>query len=296
MTDEPLDDEAVAAAFAEMKAAAAAQFPPPPVHEMLMRGPAALRRRRLVSLAAVLGACTAVTAGGFAVAQTLGPLTGGINPAGPGSANVGSSASDDEPSSWPGETTTPEGEPGETVTTTPAAPADHIEALWVNGPLEGDWAASCATGPQEADFTAWEITADSGWSISAVAEGDADGDGTNDTVLALTCAGRTGVAAFSMQHGDTGPVLASFGWVWQPAGADDLVAIDLVEDGGVALEGTDGAAAPWADRYEWDGEEFVHVDEPEADEPSPTETSASPTPSETPTATDGAAASSSSGS
>lgn len=291
MTTEPHDEEAVAAAFAGLKADAAAQFPPPPVHELIMRGPAALRRRRLVSLAAVVGACTAVTAGGFAVAQTLGPLTGGTAPTGSGSVNVGAATTGDLPSEWPGDSTAPAIEPGESVTTTPAAPAEDIEALLVNGPLEGDWAASCATGPQEADFAAWEITADSGWSIAAVAEGDADGDGRPDTVLALTCAGRTGVAAFAMQDSDTGPVLASFGWVWQPDGAHDLTGIAVVEDGGVALAGTE-AGEPWADRFAWDGEAFVPVEDEAPVEPTPTESSPSPSPAtESPTATEGAAAS-----
>lgn len=66
------DDAAVKAAFAAYKADAPRAFEPPPVDDLIMSSPASLRKRRLASLAAVVGACTAVTAGGFAVAQTIG--------------------------------------------------------------------------------------------------------------------------------------------------------------------------------------------------------------------------------
>ncbi|THV27586.1 hypothetical protein [Glycomyces paridis] len=295
MTTDPHEDAAVAAAFANLRAASSEQFPPPPVDELIMRGPAALRRRRLVSLAAVLGACTAVTAGGFAVAQTLGPLTGGAGTTGTGAATVTAPASDDSPSASPGDGASPQTDEGAAPTTTPAAPADDLAALIVEGPFEGDWAEPCGSGPQEADFTTWVITAETGWSITAVAEGDADGDGEPDTVLALTCDGRTGVAAFAMQDADDEQVLASFAWVWQPDGDHEATGIAAVEDGSVTVEGTDAADAAWTVHYEWDGEAFVLVEAPATTDPTPTESTTSASPAETPS-TDAAAASTSSGS
>jgi hypothetical protein len=287
MSIEPHDDDrVVAAAFAELKAESAAHFPPPPVDELIMRGPAALRRRRLVSLAAVVGACTAVTAGGFAVAQTLGPLAGGPESTDADSAAVEDATSEESPSAWPGEAASPGMSGDESTEPVPEPPADDLEALVITGPFEGDWADSCATGAQDADFESWTITADSGWSIAAVAEGDADGDGANDTVLALACGELTGVAAFTMEEdADEGPVLASFGWVWQPDGTHELTGLTAVEDGVVAIEGLDEAEAPWTASYEWDAEAglFVLVDDGASTEPTPEETSSGSPSTETPT-------------
>ncbi|MCD0444790.1 hypothetical protein LO763_14315 [Glycomyces sp. A-F 0318] len=300
MSIEPHDDDrAVAAAFASLKAESGAHFPPPPVDDLIMRGPAALRRRRLVSLAAVVGACTAVTAGGFAVAQTLGPLAGGPESTDAGGAVVETS-SDEAPSASPYDPASPGMSGGESAASTPSPPAGGLEALVVDGPFEGDWAASCATGVQTADFDSWKITGDTGWSIAGVAEGDADGDGEYDTILALRCDEKIGVAAFTMEEdADEGPVLASFGWVWQPDGEHELTAVTEVEDGVVAIEGLDEAGEAWTARYEWDGEAeaFVLVDDGPTTEPTPDdETSSSPVPSETPTTDAGASASTTSGS
>lgn len=284
MTIDP-EDEKVAAAFASLKAASAAHFPPPPVNELIMRGPAALRRRRLVSLAAVVGACTAVTAGGFAVAQTLGPLADGPETAETGGAVVATS-SVEAPSAAPGDPASPDMSGGESAAPTPSPPADGVEALVVEGPFAGDWAASCATGAQAADFESWEITADTGWSIAGVAEGDADGDGEYDTILALRCGERIGVAAFTMQEdADGGPALASFGWVWQPDGSHELTAVTGVEDGVVAIEGLDEAGEAWTARYEWDAEAeaFAVVEDGATVEPTADESTSSPAPSEAPT-------------
>jgi len=296
MTIEPHeDDAAVAAAFASLRSASAAHFPPPPVDELIMRGPAALRRRRLVSLAAVVGACTAVTAGGFAVAQTLGPLYGGPD-AGENGAVVDTSTEEGSPSVSIGDPVTPGGPGGQSTMSTPPPPADDLEALIITGPFEGDWAESCTIGSQDADFESWEITADTGWSIASVAEGDADGDGENDTLLALTCEEQTGVAAFTMEEdADGNPVLASFGWVWQPDGAHELTAITAVEDGTVAIEVLDEAEAAWAVRYEWDGDAFVIVDDTATNEPTASESPTSEAPDETPTTDAGTTASTSSG-
>jgi hypothetical protein len=62
------DEEIVTAAFTSYKDQAPALFTPPPVDEIVIAGPARLRRRRFINLAALVGACTVVTAGGFAVA------------------------------------------------------------------------------------------------------------------------------------------------------------------------------------------------------------------------------------
>jgi len=297
MTIEPReDDQAVAAAFASLNAASAEHFPPPPVDELIMRGPASLRRRRLVSLAAVVGACTAVTAGGFAVAQTLGPLTGGSDSDNNGPA-IQSTSTEDGTANLPhGGPNDPQSEGGVETTAVPAPPGEDLEVLVIDGPFEGDWAETCVSGPQTADFEAWAITADTGWSITAVAEGDVDGDDVVEQILALTCGEQTGVAAFTTEEDeDEDPVLASFGWVWQPDGTHEVTAITAVEDGTVALEGLDEADAAWTDRYLWDGEAFVVVDDTATAEPTESESSSSPAPDETPT-TDSTSAATSSGS
>ncbi|MEU6857969.1 hypothetical protein AB0B28_03700 [Glycomyces sp. NPDC046736] len=282
------DDETVAEAFASLKASASEQFPPPPVHELMQRGPAALRRRRLVSVAAVVGACTAVTAGGFAVASTLGPLASGPESAETGTAVTKDANSEDEHYEPSGSPAAPEGEDGEPATAT--TPPGDVSAIVLGGPFTGTWADACATGPQEADFATWTITADTGWSIDAVAEGDADGDGDAETVLALTCENATGVAAFTMdEESEDGPVLSSFAWVWQPEGTAEFEQIVAVESGEVVLNGTSADTA-WTERFAWDGESFAPVEvPPTADPTTPSETPSSPTPSDTPT-TDAASA------
>ncbi|GAA2267548.1 hypothetical protein GCM10009853_021030 [Glycomyces scopariae] len=284
------EHETVKAAFASLKAESAAQFPPPPVNDLIMRGPAALRRRRLVSLAAVVGACTAVTAGGFAVAQTLGPLKDEPDTAGSQNGPVSAAESDDGPTGLPGSPSRDEDDDDTATTFTPAPPADDIEAILIEGPFEGDWAKDCAPGLQDADFESWEITGDTGWVIAFAAEGDADGDGENDTVLALTCGEQTGVAAFAAGEDEDGePVLASFGWVWQPDGAHAPTAVAAVEDGAVTVEGTDEATGEsWTAAYAWNPETalFALIDEGASAEPTDAGESSS-SPAETPT-TDGA--------
>ncbi|WP_158630367.1 hypothetical protein [Glycomyces terrestris] len=288
------EHETVKAAFDDLKAQSSAQFPPPPVDELIMRGPAALRRRRLVSLAAVVGACTAVTAGGFAVAQTLGPLKGEPDAAETPESSVSAGESDEGPTGLPGSPTRDESD-GDTATTfTPSPPADDIEALLIEGPFAGAWAEACAPGLQDADFESWEITGDTGWTIAFAAEGDADGDGETDTVLALTCGGQTGVAAFAAAEDEDGePVLASFGWVWQPDGAHEPTAVTAVADGTVAVEGLDAATGEaWTAAYAWDAEEqaFAPVEDGATGEPTADPSETASTPAETPSsdgATDG---------
>ncbi|MEU6249354.1 hypothetical protein [Glycomyces sp. NPDC047010] len=284
------DHETVAAAFRSLKAESAAQFPPPPVDDLLMRGPAALRRRRLVSLAAVVGACTAVTAGGFAVAQTLGPLKGEPDPTGSVDGPVSNSESDHDPSASPGGPASGGIDDGEATTFAPSPPADDIEALLIQGPFTGDWAEECAPGLQDADFESWEITGDTGWSIAFAAEGDVDLDGEKDTLLALTCGERTGVAAFAAAEDEGAPVLASFGWVWQPGADPDVPeTVTTAETGVVTVAGVDELDAPWTLSFAWDPEElvFAPVDEGASAEPTDSASATSSTPSETPTS-DGA--------
>ncbi|WP_153024292.1 hypothetical protein [Glycomyces albidus] len=280
------EHETVAAAFQRLKAESSAQFPPPPVDELIMRGPAALRRRRLVSLAAVVGACTAVTAGGFAVAQTLGPLKDEPEAAETSTGSVSSAESDEHPTGSPGNPSSDEGDDGGATTFTPSPPADDIDALLIAGPFEGDWAQDCAPGLQDADFESWQITGDTGWSIAFAAEGDADGDGENDTVLALTCGEQTGVAAFSAAEDEAGePVLASFGWVWQPDGAHAPTAVTAVDAGAVTLEGVDSATGEvWTVTYAWDPEQavFTLVDDGATSEPTADPSESTSTPAETP--------------
>jgi hypothetical protein len=304
MTIDP-DDEKVAAAFASLKAESSAHFPPPPVNELIMRGPAALRRRRLVSLAAVVGACTAVTAGGFAVAQTLGPLASGpdaetttsaavdsAEPEGDGTTDIGDPASPDSNESGD-ETATvdPEGEPVLVI---------EPNYWWDDAP--DAWSKGCETGPVPFDPVAWEITGDSLWEIVGRAPNpetpstssyspdydeptdlDADGD-ADDMLLELGCDTRaTGVALFTWD--ETGTSLELVDWVWEPEGGETVDSLLVASDGVITLGGYTADQEPWEKRYKWDtalGEIEPIVVDPTTD-PTPDETTSSPAPGETPT-------------
>jgi hypothetical protein len=303
MTIDP-EDEKVAAAFASLKAESSAHFPPPPVNELIMRGPAALRRRRLVSLAAVVGACTAVTAGGFAVAQTLGPLTGGPDAAATTSAVVDSAEPEGDGTTIIGDPASPDSdEPGdETATTGPEGePVLVIEPnYWWDGAPDA-WSAGCETGPVPFDPETWQITGDSLWDIVDPASStglpssssylhdydqpldlDADGD-ADDVLLELGCDTlATGVALFTWD--ESGTSLELVDWVWEPEGAQ-TVEIQGVADGVITLGGYSADQEPWQKRYQWDtglGEIEPIVDDPTTD-PTPDETTSSPEPGETPT-------------
>jgi hypothetical protein len=302
MTIDP-DDEKVAAAFASLKAESSAHFPPPPVNELIMRGPAALRRRRLVSLAAVVGACTAVTAGGFAVAQTLGPLTGGPDAATTTSAAVDSAEPEDDDTTITGDPASPDSnESGdETATTGPEGePVLVIEpADWWEGSPDA-WGGYCESGPQPFDPESWTITGESGWHIVDPASDpgipstssyahdydepldlDADGD-ADDVLLELGCDTlATGVAAFTWD--ESGTELHMLGWVWEPEGSSETVDIRLVDNGVITLGGYDEYPKTWQARYVWDGAGFAPIEDDATVEPSPDETTSSPTPGETPT-------------
>jgi hypothetical protein len=303
MTIDP-EDEKVAAAFASLQAESSAHFPPPPVNELIMRGPAALRRRRLVSLAAVVGACTAVTAGGFAVAQTLGPLTGGpdattttsavvdsAEPEGDGTTIIGDPASPDSDESGDETATTgPEGEPVLVI---------EPNYWWDDAP--DAWSKGCETGPVPFDPETWEITGDSPWDIVDPAPDpahpntgdhvhdygeprdlDADGD-ADDVLLELGCDTlATGVALFTWD--ESGTSLELVDWVWEPEGAQ-TVDILLVADGVITLGGYTADQEPWHKRYQWDAElgEIEPIVEDATADPTPDETTSSPEPGETPT-------------
>lgn len=309
MTIDP-EDEKVAAAFASLRAESASHFPPPPVNELLGRGPAALRRRRLVSLAAVVGACTAVTAGGFAVAQTLGPLSGGPDTTASSAAVSETPDPDDEGTTRLGDPASPHvGESGDETAT--VAPEDGSvividpAAWWENSP--DAWGGYCATGPLPFDTESWTIGGESGWHLVDPAPDpeiatahdyvhdygrpldlDADGD-ADDVLLELGCdTVATGVAAFTWD--ETGTNLHLLGWVWEPEGSSESVDIQLVADGVITLGGYDEHPKTWQTRYQWDGEAFAPVEDAATAEPTPTESAHSPTPpAETPTSDDATA-------
>ncbi|THV41135.1 hypothetical protein [Glycomyces buryatensis] len=280
------DEDAVTAAFASFKSDAARSFPPPSVDDLIMSGPAKLRRRRLVSLAAVLGACTAVTAGGFAVAQTLGPLTGGSDPQGPGAGSQSLSSEEESATTQLGDPAAPESEQDAPTTETSAAPTEGSSVLTIEAP-EGDWAEKCVPGEFDIDLGSWEIEGESGWTSGEAVTGDVDADGADDAVLALTCDGKTGVAAFAFEatgedaeNGDA-QSLHQLGWVWEPDGSQELSEISSVEAGVITLAGLSGATETWTARYEWDGGAFVEINDEPTTEPSPSESSETPGPDET---------------
>lgn len=260
-------DEAITAAFAAYRADAPSAFPPPSVDDLIMSGPAALRRRRLVSLAAVLGACTAVTAGGFAVAQTIGSLP--KEPEQGTSAGVAQepSSSEHEPGTQPGDPATPEPDGEAPTTEATGAPEGTGQVL----DLEG-WTGACAGGTFGIDTETWEFTDETAWTVAADAAGDLDGDGAAETVLALSCDGATGVAAFTAAEDG----LDHLAWVWQPDESQRFSEITGVDDGVITLQGLGASASTWTARYEWDGESFVAIDE------APVTESSSPAATETP--------------
>ncbi|MCC3763660.1 hypothetical protein K3N28_11320 [Glycomyces sp. TRM65418] len=304
MTIDP-DDEKVAAAFARLKAESSAHFPPPPVNELLGRGPAALRRRRLMSLAAVVGACTAVTAGGFAVAQTLGPLSGGPDTAASSSAASETAEPDGDGPTRLGDPASPHVDETDDETATAAPDGEPVIVIepadWWEGSPDA-WAVHCETGPQPFDAADWKIGDESPWDIvdpaadPAVADTgyahdydapldlDADGD-ADDVLLELGCDKRaTGIAAFTWD--ETGTSLHMLGWVWEPGDAGATVDIQLVENGVITLGGYAQHPETWQTRFTWDGEGFAPVEDDVAPaDPTPTESTSSPAPPvETPTA------------
>ncbi|WP_026931024.1 hypothetical protein [Glycomyces tenuis] len=267
-------DDAVAAAFAAYKADAPAAFPPPPVDELIMSGPAALRRRRLVSLAAVVGACTAVTAGGFAVAQTLGSLPSQPDEDSAETVAQGPSSSDHTPGAQLDDPATPQVEDE-----SPSAEDTEASVVIGQSVRVAEW-GECAGGVLDVDFGTWEFTEETDWSIVANAGGDIDGDQSPETILALQCGERTAVAAFT----PAADGLEHLAWVWrQPDESQRFSEIAGVEDGTITLQGLGAASETWTARYEWDGEAFVAIDDAPTTEPSSSATTATPDPGETQT-------------
>lgn len=307
MTFDPEDDQ-VAAAFASLKADAAAQFPPPPVNELLGRAPAAKRRRQLVSLAAVVGACTAVTAGGFAVAQTIGPIAFGPEPPGAGSTSVEAATSDETPSYSLGDPVSPHASGGEDPTETPAIPTETT--LVITDP--GEYGDACADVSLGLNVEDWTFTDETPWAIVFDAEtgvgpvlGDVNNDGADDVSAVLECRPEgaeavytAGVAAFAWN--EDGTSLEQLGWVWEPKTLTSTVAITAIEEGVVVVDAVNPGYPEQTGefRYVWDpeAEVFSPVETEEPTEPTPTESESSPAPAETPTADESAASTDSSGS
>lgn len=294
MTVDPEDDQ-VRAAFASLKAESSAHFPPPPVNELIMRGPAALRRRKLVSLAAIVGACTAVTAGGFAVAQTLGPLAGGPESSDDGNKAVATSPSGETPSFDIGDPASPESDEHESPSEQPSIPAETT--LVVTDP--GEYGDACAAESLGLNVEDWTFTDETPWSIVFDAEagvgpvlGDVDGDGVDDVAAVLECRPEggdvltVGVSAFSWN--EDGTSLEQLGWVWEPHTLKASVAITSIEDGVITVEAADPTYPEHTGefQYVWDAEtgDFTAVEDDATTEPEPDESPSSPSPDETPTA------------
>ncbi|MEV3935458.1 hypothetical protein AB0K52_05690 [Glycomyces sp. NPDC049804] len=306
MTVDPEDDK-VAAAFASLKADSAAQFPPPPVNELLGRAPAALRRRRLMSLAAVLGACTAVTAGGFAVAQTIGPNAFGPAPSGTGDTTSEVATADETPSYSIGDPASPHSSGDEEPAETPAIPAETT--LVITDP--GEYGDACPEGSLGLDAENWTFTDETPWAIAFDPEagvgpvlGDVDGDGADDVAAVLECRPEggasftAGVAAFSWN--EDGDSLEQLGWVWEPKTLTSTAAVVSIQDGVIAVDAVNPGhpESTGVFEYTWDAdaEVFSPVEDEATSEPTPTESASSLDPAETPTAGESAESTASSGS
>lgn len=295
MTVDP-EDEQVAAAFASLKAESSAHFPPPPVNELLGRGPAVLRRRRLVSLAAIVGACTAVTAGGFAVAQTIGPLADGPKHADSGPESVASSAEDESTSFSIGDPASPESNEGETPTDDATVPTT---TLVIAPPSEYD--DPCATESLELNLEDWTFTDETPWRIAFDPDdpsgaigpkfGDVDGEGEDDLVAVLECYTpgtdeKFSVSVVAFKWNEDGTALEQLGWAWASYSPTSLAEVPSVKDGVVTVETeTPDPAFTGVFRYEWDAiaGSFVRVEDDATADPTPDESSSSPAPAETPT-------------
>lgn len=307
MTFDP-DDDKVAAAFASLKADSAAQFPPPPVNELLGRAPAAKRRRRLVSLAAIAGACTAVTAGGFAVAQTIGPIAFGPEPSDGESTSVEASTSDETPSFSIGDPASPHASGGEEPTEEAEIPAETT--LVITDP--GEYGDACADVSLGLNVEDWTFTDETPWAIAFDAEagvgpvlGDVDGDGGDDVAAVLECRPEgaddvftAGVAAFSWN--EDGTSLEQLGWVWEPKALTSTVAITSIAEGVVTVDAVNPGHPDQTGsfQYVWNAGtgSFAPVEHDAPTSPAPSESSSSPAPHESPTADESAAPTASSGS
>jgi hypothetical protein len=306
MTVDPEDDQ-VRAAFASLKAASSTHVPPPPVNELIMRGPASLRRRRLVSLAAIVGACTAVTAGGFAVAQTLGPLAGGPESADDGNTAVVTSPSNETPTPNIGDPASPESNENESPTDQPTIPAETTLVISDAGEFRDECAAGTFGLGEDwtfTDETPWDIAFDAEAGVGPVL-GDVNGDGAEDVTLVLECrldasdiVYYAGVASFSWN--EDGTSLEQLDWVWKPFSIEGTVSLVSVEEGVVTVDSDDVNSPEHTGefQYVWDAatESFAKVEDDATTEPVPDESSSSPTPDETPTAGESTETTTSSGS
>ncbi|WP_199037315.1 hypothetical protein [Glycomyces salinus] len=274
--DDPAEtgDEPIRSAFDAYRAEAPANFPPGSVDDLLMSGPAKLRRRRIVSMAAVVGACTALTAGGFAVAQTLGSIPKQTAQEEPPAASQGTvEATDDEPEL--GDPFSPEVSE-ETDEGTDDETGDQVETTIV---LD-EWGEDCEGGEYLLDFSTWEFGEDTEWTVRQSVVADVSGGEAREAVLALTCGERTAVAVFSPD----GNALEHLGWVWrQPDESQELSEIEDVDDGVITLQGLGEASETWTARYEWDGAAFVEIDDEPTSDPSPSEETDTPDTDETQT-------------
>lgn len=268
------DDESIRSAFDAYRAEASANFPPGSADDLLMSGPAKLRRRRLVSLAAVVGACTAVTAGGFAVAQTLGSIPKQTAQEDPPAATQNSvDAEDDEPEL--GDPYSPE-----VSRETDESADDDADDSLENTIVLADWGEDCAGGEYVLDFSTWEFAEDTDWSVRQSVVADVVGGEAQEAVLALSCGERTAVAVFSPD----GNALQHLAWVWrQPDESQELSEITGADDGVITLQGLGEASETWTARYEWDGEAFVEIDDEPTSDPSPSEETDTPAADETQT-------------
>lgn len=270
-------DESIRSAFDAYRAEASANFPPGSVDDLLMSGPAKLRRRRLVSLAAVLGACTAVTAGGFAVAQTLGSIPKQTGPDDPEAASQGTVSSESTEDTQLGDPYSPETSE-ETDASTGSSPGAESEQTTI---VLADWEGVCEGGEFDLDFSTWAFTEETDWTVQQSVVADVAGDEAQEVVLALSCGERTAVAAFSPAGGSS---LEHLAWVWQqPDESQELSEIEGVEAGVITLQGLGEASATWTARYEWDGEAFVKKVEAPTTSPSPSAETDTPAPDETQT-------------
>ena len=270
-----LGDEAIRSAFDAYRAESAANFPPGSVDDLIMSGPARLRRRRIVSLAAVVGACTAVTAGGFAVAQTLGTLpkqTAQEDP--PAAVSQGAVGAEDGARPELNDPYSPEASEGSADVSEDSEGAEGPETTIV----VADWDEVCDGGEFVLDFSTWTFTEETDWAVQQSVVADVTGDEVDEVVLALTCGEHTAVAAF----GPDGDDLRHLGWVWtQPDRSQRLSEIEGVEAGVITLQGLGDASETWTARYGWDGTDFVEIEDEPTTDPSPSGETGTPDPDET---------------
>ncbi|WP_025272554.1 hypothetical protein [Haloglycomyces albus] len=262
MNENEVHDDRIREAFQSYRDETARFFPTPDVNDILYAAPNQ-RRRRIVSISAALGTAGLVTAGSFAVAQTVGePEEVADTP--PVVENSETTTPSEEPL-WPPDNEEPNAEMTEEPGTEPTTDVD-TDVLTLNGwPQPG-----CEGGelPFDAENGAIAAESEANWAVRESTYLDVTGDGNADRLMTLSCNGQQAVGLFS-----NGSSPQQRAWAWQ--GAEGTAVEDVaVDDAHLTIDVRNGDDLHTV-TLAWDGSAFQPVepgdeedDDPSTDEPS----------------------------